>query len=94
MFAEPEVAINSNLEQLLQVSRDGVVNQSYQNLTDTALVQNMDSLIARSKQAPYEKHNDRIPFAQYECEIYCQVFLDTTGEPQYYILTLMQIAAA
>ena len=92
--AQRVVAINSNLEQLLQVSRDGVVNQSYQNLTDTALVQNMDSLIARSKQAPYEKHNDRIPFAQYECEIYCQVFLDTTGEPQYYILTLMQIAAA
>ena len=88
------VALNTNLEQLLQISRDSVVNQSYQELTDSALVQNMDSLIARSRQSPYEKQSDRIPFAQFECEIFCQVFLDSVGEPQYYFLTLVQLPAA
>ena len=92
--AERIVAVNSNLEQLLQVTRDSVLNQTYQQLTDTALVQNMDSLVARSKQAPYEKHSDKIPFAQYECEIFCQVFLDSSGEPQYFVLTLVQVVAA
>jgi transcriptional regulator with PAS, ATPase and Fis domain len=92
--AQRIVAVNTNLEQLLQVTRDTVLNQPYQHLTDTALVQNMESLIARSRQSPYEKQSDKIPFAQYECEIFCQVFLDADGEPQYFVLTLIQAAVA
>lgn len=95
IIIDPEqriIALNSNFEQLAQISRDTVLNQSYQVITDNALVQNMDSLIARSRQAPYEKHADKIPFAQYECEIFCQAFLSSEGEPQYYVLTLVQIA--
>lgn len=95
IIIDPEqriIALNSNFEQLAQISRDAVLNQSYQVITDNALVQNMDSLIARSKQAPYEKHADKIPFSQYECEIFCQAFLSSEGEPQYFVLTLVQIA--
>ena len=95
IIIDPEqriIALNSNFEQLAQISKETVLNQSYQVITDNALVQNMDSLIARSKQAPYEKHADKIPFAQYECEIFCQAFLSTDGEPQYFVLTLVQIA--
>ncbi len=85
------IALNSNFEQLAQISRDAVLNQSYQTITDNALVQNIDSLVARSKASPYEKQIDKIPFAQFECEIFCQAFLNPDGEPQYYVLTLVQI---
>lgn len=89
------IALNTNFEQLAQVSKDAVLNQNYQgNITDSALVQNMDSLIARAKQSPYEKHADKIPFAQYECEIFCQAFLNADTEPQYFVLTLVQVPAA
>lgn len=84
------VAVNSNFEELVQTTRDAIINQSYQTLTDSALVQNMDSLLARSTQSPYEKQVDKIPFAQFECHIYCQAFLDPTGEPQYFIMTLVR----
>jgi PAS domain-containing protein len=84
------VAVNSGFEQLTQVSRDSVLNQSYKNLTDIALVQNVESLVARSRQTPFEKHTDKIPFSQFECEIHCQVFLDSNSEPQYFVLTLIQ----
>jgi transcriptional regulator with PAS, ATPase and Fis domain len=85
------VALNSNFEQLAQINKDAILNQSYQGITDSALVQNIDSLVVRSKQSPYEKQIDKIPFAQFECEIFCQAFLNTEGEPQYFILTLVQI---
>lgn len=89
--AQRVVAINSNFEQIAQTGRDVLVNQSYQTLNDTALVQNIDSLVARSQQSPYEKHVDRIPFSQYECEIFCQAFLNAEGEAQYFVLTLTQV---
>ena len=95
IIIDPEqriIALNSNFEQLAQISKDAVLNQSYQVIPDNALVQNMDSLIARSKQTPYEKQADKIPFAQFECEIFCQAFLSAEGEPQYFVLTLVQIA--
>lgn len=95
IIIDPEqriIALNSNFEQLAQISKDTVLNQSYQVITDNALVQNIDALIARSKQAPYEKHADKIPFAQFECEIFCQAFLSAEGEPQYFVLTLVQVA--
>ena len=88
------IAINSNFEQLLQISRDSFLNQSYQTFTDSSLVQNVDSLVTRCNQSPYEKHSDKIPFSQFECEIFSQAFLDANAEPQYYVLTLVQITAA
>lgn len=86
------VALNVNFEQLAQVSRDSILNQSYQTIPDAALVQNMDSLLARSTQSPYEKQIDKIPFAQFECEIFCQAFLNPEGEPQYFVMTLVQVS--
>jgi PAS domain-containing protein len=88
------IAINSNFEQLLQISRDSFLNQSYQTFTDSSLVQNIDSLVTRCNQSPYEKQSDKIPFSQFECEIFSQAFLDSNAEPQYYVLTLVQITAA
>ena len=85
------IAVNSKFEELSQTSKEIILNQSYQGITDNALVQNMDSLIARAIQSPYEKQVDRIPFSQFECEVFCQTFLNANGEPQYFVLTLMQV---
>lgn len=87
------VALNSNFETLSQTSKEVLLNQSYQGITDNALVQNIDSLIARARQSPYEKQMDKIPFSQFECEIFCQTFLNADAEAQYFILTLVQLNA-
>lgn len=84
------VALNSNFEELAQISRDTILNQPYQSLSDSALVQNMEALIVRSTQAPYEKHSDKIPFSQFECHIYCQAFLGASGEPEYFFMTMVR----
>ncbi len=88
------VAVNSNFSELTQTPAENLVNQSYQTLTDSALVQNVDSLIVRAKQSPYEKHTDKIPFAQFECHINCQAFLNAMGEPEFYVMTLVQAEAS
>lgn len=88
------VAVNSNFEELAQVSRDALLNQSYQTLTDSALVQNIEALMVRSTQSPYEKHSDKIPFSQFECHIYCQAFLNPAGEPEYFVMTLVRAEGA
>lgn len=84
------IAVNTSFEQLTQSSRETLVNQNYQSITDTSLVQNIESLIVRARQSPYEKHEDRIPFSQFECQIYCQAFLDSQGQPENFIFTLVQ----
>ncbi len=84
------VAVNYSFEQICQMQKENLLNQSYQIITDSSLLQNMDSLIVRCQQSPYEKHVDRIPFSQFECDIQCQVYLDAVGSPEYYLMTLNQ----
>ncbi len=87
------VALNTNFAQLAQIQLDSILNQSYQNLTDNALVQNIEALLIRSRQSPYDKHTDRIPFSQFECEIYCQAFLNNQNEAEYFVMTLIKVEA-
>ena len=55
------------------------------------LMQNIEALISRSLASPYEKHIDKIPFSQFECTISIQANLGTTGQPEYYFITLAKI---
>ena len=82
------VALNFSFEQICQAGKEALLNQSFQNISDSSLVQNIESLIIRSQQSPYQKHSDRIPFSQFECDIQCQAFLDENGQPEYYLMTL------
>lgn len=87
------VAVNSYFEQLAQMSKDQMLNQNFNVITDPALMQNIEALIARSSASPYEKHLDRIPFSQFECEISVQACLGATGAVEYYFMTLKQVGA-
>ncbi len=82
------VALNFSFEQICQMGKENLLNQSFENISDSSLVQNIESLIVRSQQSPYQKHSDRIPFSQFECDIQCQAFLDSSGQPEYYLMTL------
>lgn len=88
---EKIIALNYNFEQLCQTDQEHLLNQNCTSIPDTALAQNMESLLARSKASPYEKHTDRIPFSQFECEIQCQAFLADSGEPEFYVVTLNKL---
>lgn len=95
IVVDPEqriVSLNAQFEELAQTTRDAALNQNIQTLTDIALVQNIESLLARAKQSPFEKHVDKIPFSQFECDIYCQAFLNADSEAEYFIVTLVQVA--
>ncbi len=82
------IALNSSFEQICQSEKGSLLNQTFQQISDSSLVQNIESLVARAKQAPYEKHVDRIPFSQFECDIECQAFIDSNGDPEFYFMTL------
>ncbi|MBC7421665.1 MAG: FHA domain-containing protein [Bdellovibrio sp.] len=83
------IACNGQFEKLAQTNKAAVINQGVSSLTDSALVQNVESLVVRAKQSPYEMHTDRIPFSQFECQISCQAFLNTLGEAEYFVMTLV-----
>jgi len=85
------VSMNSQFETISQVQKDQVLQQEFTALNDPALVQNISGLIEKSKQSVYEKHIDRIPFSQFECEIAIQAMIDTSGEPEYYFITLTKV---
>ncbi len=84
-------ACNAAFEEVAQMTSDQLLQQNYSDMIDPALVQNLADLMERSKSNPYEKQQDRIPFPQYECEIYLQCCLDGSGQPEYYFVTLNKI---
>ncbi len=84
-------ACNPAFEEIAQMTSDQLLQQNYVDMIDPALVQNLTDLMERSKSNPYEKQQDRIPFPQYECEIYLQCCLDGSGQSEYYFVTLNKI---
>ena len=86
------VASNSQFENLVQMTKENLVQQNYSAIVDPAMVQNIESLINKSKENIYEKHQDRIPFSQFECDISLQAFLDSNGAPEYYFLSLAKVS--
>jgi pSer/pThr/pTyr-binding forkhead associated (FHA) protein len=85
------IALNSQFEQLSQMSKETLIQQNYNTIIDPALMQNIEALIARAQASPYEKHTDKIPFSQFECTISIQANLGSGGEPEYYFMTLAKI---
>jgi pSer/pThr/pTyr-binding forkhead associated (FHA) protein len=85
------IAVNNQFEQLSQMSKDMLLNQNYNTITDAALMQNIEALMVRAVASPYEKHFDRIPFSQFECEISIQACLGGDGQPEYYFIVLNRI---
>ena len=85
------IAINSQFEQLAQINKENLIQQNYNVITDPALMQNIEALIAKSQASPHEKHTDKIPFSQFECVISIQANLGPGGEPEYYFMTLAKI---
>lgn len=87
------VALNREFEHLAQVSKDIALQQNYSSvITDVALSQNIEALMSKSVVSPYEKHSDKIPFSQFDCEISIQAVMGTTSQPEYYFITLVRIS--
>ncbi len=85
------VSTNFQFEQLSQMEKSQLVQSHYAVIGDQALVQNIEHLIKKANDNPYEKHSDRIPFSQFECEMTVQACLDGSGQPDFYFLTLMKV---
>ncbi len=85
------VSCNHQFATLVQTSPEALVSQNYNTIVDPAMVQNIESLIARAKESVYETHRDKIPFSQFECEINLQAFLDSAGAPEYFFVSLSKV---
>lgn len=85
------VACNYHFGALVQSSKEALVQQNFNAIPDPALVQNIEGLMIRAKESVYETHKDKIPFSQFECEISMQAFLDGSGVPEYYFVSLTQV---
>lgn len=85
------IACNIQFATLVQTSPEALISQSYTAITDPAMVQNIESLIGRAKEAVYETHRDKIPFSQFECEVNLQALLDASGVPEYFFITMAKV---
>jgi transcriptional regulator with PAS, ATPase and Fis domain len=86
------VACNHQFATLVQTVPEALVSQNLNTITDPAMVQNLESLIARGKESVYETHKDKIPFSQFECEVFLQAFLDSSGAPEYFFVSLAKVS--
>lgn len=85
------VSCNHQFATLVQTVPEALVQQNYNLITDQAMVQNLESLMSRARELSYETHQDKIPFAQFECEIFLQAFLDSSGAPEYFFVSLTKV---
>jgi hypothetical protein len=83
--------VNEQFEQLSQMHKESLNSKSFFDvITDQALMQNIEALIAKRKSLLMKNTPIIIPFSQFECTISIQASLGPTGEPEYYVLTLAQ----
>jgi transcriptional regulator with PAS, ATPase and Fis domain len=85
------VSCNHQFATLVQSAPEALVSQNYNTIVDPAMVQNLEALIVRAKESVYETHKDKIPFSQFECEIFLQAFLDSSGAPEYFFVSLSKV---
>ncbi len=100
MLTQPAAVISANgsitscnhqFATLVQTVPEALIAQSYMTITDQAMVQNLESLMSRARELVYETHRDKIPFSQFECEIFLQAFLDSAGAPEYFFVSLTKV---
>ncbi|MES2802772.1 MAG: FHA domain-containing protein [Bdellovibrionota bacterium] len=85
------ISCNQQFATLVQTAPEVLVQQNYNTITDQAMVQNLENLIRRAHELVYETHKDIIPFSQFECEIFLQAFLDSSGAPEYFFVSLTKV---
>lgn len=79
-------AANSHFEKLLHAGAGQLINQNISQLSDQSLLQNLEFLMNRSREAPFVSHSDQLEFGGQAYLINCQAF----GQPlDYYIVTLL-----
>ncbi len=82
-------AANAAFEKLLHSSNGQLLNQNISQLSDQSLLQNLEFLMNRSREAPFTSHSDQLEFGGQAYLIHCQAF----GQPlDYYIVTLLPAA--
>lgn len=85
------ISCNHQFATLVQTVPEALVQQNYNTITDQAMVQNLESLMIRARELVYETHKDKIPFSQFECEVFLQAFLDSSGAPEYFFISLAKV---
>lgn len=85
------IATNYQFEQLVQMDKHNLVQHHYNQIVDPAMVQNIEALMTKASLSIYEKQQDRIPFSQFECDIFAQACLDVNGTPEFYFISLMKV---
>ncbi len=80
------VVANSGFEKLLHAASGQLSSQNISQLSDQSLLQNLEFLMNRSREAPFVSHSDQLEFGGQGYQIHCQAF----GQPiDYYIVTLL-----
>lgn len=85
------IGANKTFETLLHAESGHLTHQNINQFSDQSLLQNLEFLMNRSREAPFSSHSDQLEFAGESYLIHCQVF----GQPiDYYIITLIPVVEA
>lgn len=77
-------AMNESFQKLTNFNNSG---ESYKNIPDRSLQQNIESLIAKAKENPYISHFDLLEFSGHPCQIQILSF-HTNGHSEYFYITV------
>ena len=77
-------AMNEAFTKLIGQNSTG---DSYKNIPDTPLQQNLESLMMKAKENPYTSHFDTLEFSGHMCQIQL-LSLHTNGHTDYFFVTV------
>jgi len=77
-------AMNESFQKLTNFNISG---ESYRNIPDQSLLQNIESLIVKAKENPYITHFDLLEFSGHPCQIQILSF-HTNGHSDYFYITV------
>lgn len=98
MIGYPSVAINKEgriiacSPSFTQFARtETVTGQMYSAIPDVALQQNIEHLVAKSRENPRAIHTDQLEFSGHLCLLSCQAMSSSPTEVDYYLITVSPV---
>lgn len=84
-------AANAVMESSIGLAPSSLIGKPVSSIPDSALQQNLNDLLARSKANPQNIETNNLEFSGVNHTICCQAILATNGEVEYFVLTFVPL---
>lgn len=82
------IASSSSFGQIARADMGQIIGQPFQAIPDTALQQNLEGLMSKTRENPRSIHTDQLEFSGHLCILSCQAMTSQAADVDYFVITV------